>query len=148
MSVFLYCIYLYSLQLQRESNPSIRELLKIIYVKLRSNLKREIKLGKRKILFELRIEIARHPWGLAFETLMGKRRPKKPVERCPVKLLQIIQLLFPTHGPPQLNSIIDSPESTPVPIMTTEIEKLADRLKCGKAPGPDGLPGLRQSKWL
>ena len=97
-------------------------------------------MSKRKIFLELRDEIARKPWGLAFETLMDKRRPKEPVERCPVKLLQIIQQLFPTHGPPLLNSIIDSLKSTPVPITTTEIEKLADRLKCGKAPGADGIP--------
>ena len=71
---------------------------------------------------------------------MNKVKSSEPLEQCPVKLKSIIETLFPTHVPPNLSHTVNRPGTDPVPITRQEIINLADRLKCGKAPGIDCIP--------
>nr|XP_049466042.1 uncharacterized protein LOC125907478 [Anopheles coluzzii] len=105
-------------KMQRKRCPEVKQQLRIVYIAARSELKRAIKASKRQHFLKLCDEIARKPWGLAFNTLMNKVKSSEPVEQCPVKLKSIIETLFPTHAPPNLSPTINTPETDPVPITT------------------------------
>ena len=126
-------------KMNRAKSSEQREDLRRWYILARSNLKRKIKASKRRCFLTLCDEVENNPFG-AYRTLMSKMVGQDlPRERNPTVLKTIIEQLFPNHEPQTPRDIPRNPDVESVSIFADELQKAADHLKLGKAPGPDGI---------
>ncbi|KXZ75566.1 hypothetical protein TcasGA2_TC031845 [Tribolium castaneum] len=101
-------------------------------------LRDEIQKAKSEKWKELCLSLEDDLWGNGYQTVM-----KRTGQACPVKLPReqlnnIVAILFPLHA--DVDWIKEN--CKPIPDFThDELRDAARRLKSGKAPGPDGVPG-------
>lgn len=113
------------------------------YTQARKALRIAIKDSKARCWEELCESVNANPWGLPYKLVRKKLRKNAPDPylRTPGNLETVIGKLFPTH--PRRNRLGDqpSPDLEEIPAFTEkELTLAVDRLKSGKAPGPDGVP--------
>ncbi|KYB24913.1 hypothetical protein TcasGA2_TC034914, partial [Tribolium castaneum] len=101
-------------------------------------LRDEIQKAKSEKWKELCLSLEDDLWGNGYQTVM-----KRTGQACPFKLPReqlnnIVAILFPLHA--DVDWIKEN--CKPIPDFThDELRDAARRLKSGKAPGPDGVPG-------
>lgn len=128
-------------QYQRASrleNPALRQR----YCNARSELKRAIKLSKRKCFQELCEEVERDVWGRPYRLVMNKFRSSHTTPpTCPDILDNIVKHLFPQQ-PENMLEITDSEKIDVPPVTRDDVLKACSRVGNNKAPGPDNIPNI------
>jgi len=127
---------------QRARTESARTARKETLKKLKDVLSIAIKKSKKSKFKELCDGVNDNPWGDGYRIVMTKLRgPSVPRETCPVKLKEVVDVLFPQHEETGWSDEEDvTVDSTEPEVTDSELIEAVRRLKRNKAPGPDGIP--------
>ena len=111
-------------------------LIKTQYKASKRALKRAIDSSRKGKWRELLETVNKDPWGKAYKIVTGKLQ-ERTANPDPTERLRIARSLFPTH--PNISWTREEGTEA-VPFSEAEVLAAADRIKIGKAPGPDGIP--------
>ena len=100
-------------------------------------LKKSISRAQKEKWSELLETVNKDPWGKAYNVVTGKLQGRA-ANPDGLERLRVAQSLFPTH--PTISWAQDEWTGEVTPFSESEIQAAADRIKIGKAPGPDGIP--------
>lgn len=124
--------FLRSTRRQRNADPA----LKAHYCEARKKLKCSITMAKRDSFQKLLEEANDDPWGNAYRIVKGKytRGPMLSEE----SQRQYASKLFPRQKLPTWDR---GATTTSIPFTRQELAQAMEKVKAGKAPGPDGISG-------
>lgn len=108
------------------------------YKELRRRLRKEIKQSKAARWGELRDALEGDPFGAGYKMVMDKfKNMQTPYDLEMSERWKMADQLFPSIKDRPIQGKMKCPRPTPFTIK--ELQQAADKLKNGKAPGPDGL---------
>lgn len=127
---------------QRNQKKPNSDQLKLSYKEARAELKKAIKLSKKKCWNELLETVESDPWGRPYKVVMGQLKNRwKPTLECPVLLGRIVSVLFPQQ--PKLEITFERNAEEAIPLITKEeLLEACNRVGSSKAPGLDGIPNI------
>ncbi|XP_070529759.1 uncharacterized protein [Cardiocondyla obscurior] len=117
------------------------------YRDARRTLRLAIRQAKNAAWNELLTSVEEDPWGRPYKIVTGRLRPRAPPiteSLDPRKASQIVDHLFPPEDGPSITRVIPPPDCTQrdvPPVTGEELQQAVRRIRSGKAPGPDGIPG-------
>ena len=106
-----------------------------VYREARNELRNEIKASKMRKYEELLDDLDRNPWGKAYQMVTRNTKWLQLKEEDAVRMAKE---LFPQHEEVQWS--IEQVPSPPTPFSIEELTDATNKIKPGKAPGPDGVP--------
>lgn len=112
------------------------------YKSIRKVLKTSIKNSKRKCWLELCRAVEKDPWGLPYKIVVKKLVRRKPILGItePTWARHIVMTLFPKHDERPMLPMARYDVTSDLLFGIHELQQAVKRLKCGTAPGPDGIP--------
>ena len=109
------------------------------YRECRKALKDAIKLAKKSAWDQLCTAIDADTWGLGYKIVTGKMGARSPLQATDKEQQKIAKTLFPEHKIKLWPMLEVSRKEIPL-CDNKEILEASDRIKSGKAAGPDGIP--------
>lgn len=111
------------------------------YQKCRAILRKEIRDSKKRCWHELIAEVEGDPWGRPYQIVIGKMKKTLKLHMDDHDKMEVLVKLFPQHDNFPRDRYDSAPQPDTAPIVTREeVQTTAQRIKSGKAPGPDGIP--------
>ncbi|XP_011859577.1 PREDICTED: uncharacterized protein LOC105557055 [Vollenhovia emeryi] len=131
------------------SSGAYLEELKEIYRERRAELRAAVKKSKERAWEEMILSLDEDPWGRPYKLVMNRLSSGAPptVEALnPPFLGEVVSTLFPRNdyaGEQEQEEEWEEHQELPeaLEVSESELAAAAKKLKAGKAPGPDGIPG-------
>lgn len=122
---------------RRQQDNTISTELRREYKDSKKRLQLEITRSREKCWKQLCDNIDADPWGKGYQIALKSLRMAAPEKISLDRMRAIITALFPVHDPVTWQP----PMVRDIPLFTQEELQIAtERIKCKKAPGPDGIP--------
>lgn len=110
------------------------------YKMARKALRVAIARSKTRKWNELCTDIDRDPWGAGYKIALRRVRGMRPSVPMNAELTErVVDGLFPDHPLTLWETPVVRPNEIP-PFTNEELKRAVSRMKCGKAPGLDGIP--------
>ncbi|XP_074031193.1 uncharacterized protein [Leptinotarsa decemlineata] len=119
------------------------------YKEARKSLRGEIRRSQREQWRELCDGLEDDPWGQGYQIVMGKiKQLREPYEMDEETKTRKIRELFPDAGLQEMILPHVLEENQTSPFTLEELQLAKDKMKLGKAPGPDGIRLSKPLNWL
>lgn len=122
------------------STTEEKECTKVEYANAKKELRREIQLSKDKSWKNIIRDVEQDVWGNGYKIVM-KKLAKKAFDIADEVREKAIATLFPKHRRVNWITRTQADEKNEIVVTKEELLKATAKIKKGKAPGPDGIPG-------